>query len=159
METPDATTTPTGEPVMTLDREAFLNLHETGGWANFLAILGFIMIGFLVLLGFFVGAVLSTLPMGESGLPFPTSVFTAFYFLIAVIYFFPVYYLYKFAVGVRQGIPARNSQQVGAALRNLKSHYKFVGIMTITMFILYIVGILLFMALGAGKMMGDSVNA
>lgn len=159
METPDSPTTPTGEPGLTLDREAFLNLHETGGWANFLAILGFIMVGFLVLLGFFVGAILSTLPMRESGVPFPTSVFTAIYFLIAVIYFFPVYYLYKFATGVRQGIPARNSQQVGEALRNLKSHYKFVGIMTIAMFVLYIVFILLFIALGAGKMMGNSVNA
>lgn len=156
METTESTNP---EVKLELDRESLIHLHETGGWANFLAIIGFILVGFIVLMGFVMNVMFSNLPMEDSPLPMTGPIFMVVYFVMAVVYFFPVYYLYKFASGVRQGVRARDSRQVSEALRNLKSHYKFIGILTIAMFVLYIIFILLFVALGAGKMLGDSVNA
>ena len=155
----EPTETSTPEVKLELERDALLNLHETGGWASFLAILGFILVGFLILMGFIMNTVFSNLPVEDSPLPITGTLFMVVYLLIAIVYFFPVYFLYKFASGVRQGIRARDSHQVGEAIRYLNSHYKFIGIMTIAMFVLYFVFILLFFALGAGKMLGDSVNA
>lgn len=151
--------TPSAAPEvkMELDREALRNLHETGGWATFLAIMGFIMMGFLVLVGLFMGAIFSNLPEGKS-LPFSGSVFTAFYILIAAVYAIPIYYLFKFASMARQGVAQRDSSKVSGSFSYLKSHYKFIGILTIAGIILYILFILLFVALGMGNMLGDTVN-
>jgi hypothetical protein len=75
------------------------------------------------------------------------------------VYFFPIYYLYKFASMARSGIQGRDGSQISGALHYLKSHYKFVGILTIVGIALYILFILLFVALGMGKMLGDTMNA
>lgn len=159
MESPDTLTPGTApEPKIELDRQALRSLYEAGGWAKFLAILGFITMGFLVLAGLFIGAVFSNLP-AESTLPFSSGVLTAIYFLIAAVYFFPVYYLFKFAAMARNGIQVRDSTQVSGALHYLKSHYKIVGILTIAAIALYILFILLFVAMGMGKMLGDTMNA
>lgn len=159
MESPDTQSTGAApEPKIELDRQALRSLYEAGGWATFLAILGFIMMGFLVLAGVFIGAVFSNLPT-ETQLPFSSGIFTVFYFIIAAVYFFPIYYLFKFASMARAGIQARDSSQVSGALHHLKSHYKFVGILTIVGIAMYIVFILLFVALGMGKMLGDTMNA
>jgi hypothetical protein len=151
--------TPSAAPEvkMEMDREALRNLHETGGWAMFLAILGFIMMGFLVLVGLFMGVIFSNLP-AENSLPFSGSVFTVFYILIAAVYAIPIYYLFKFAGMVRQGVEQRDSSKVSGSFSYLKSHYKFIGILTIVGIILYILFILLFVALGMGNMLGDTVN-
>lgn len=146
------------EPKIELDRQALRSLYEAGGWANFLAILGFIMMGFLVLAGIFMGAVFSNLP-AENTLPFSGGVFTIIYILIAAVYFFPIYYLFKFATMARNGIQVRDSSQVSGALHYLKSHYKFVGILTIAAIALYILFILLFVALGMGTMLGETMKA
>lgn len=159
MDTPEVPQSRPEETKMELNRDSMVSLHETGGWANFLAILGFIMVGFLVIMAFVMNFVFSNLPMGDSPIPAAGGIFTVVYLLIAVVYFFPVLYLYRFANGVREGIRARDSQKVADGLRNLKSHYKFVGILTIAGFVLYILFIILFVALGAGKMLGNSVNA
>ena len=146
------------EVKMELNREALRSLHEAGGWATFLAILGFIMMGFIVLIGLFMGTVFSNMPK-ETPLPFPPQVFTLIYVLIAAVYFFPIYYLFKFANLVRRGIVQRDSERVSSAFHYLKAHYKFVGILTIVGIALYFLFVLLFMALGMGKMLGDTMNA
>lgn len=147
------------ETKIELNRESLVSLLETGGWANFLAIMGFIFIGFMVLIAFSIGSFVPKTLDDGSPFPFPVGLFSFIYVLIALVYFFPVYYLFNFANQVRNGIRFRDANKVASAMRSLKSHYKFVGIITICMIVLYILIILLVVALGAGKMMGNSVNA
>jgi hypothetical protein len=102
-------------------------IKEIAKWATFLAIVGFIFIGFLVLgaLGMFaMGATMSSLgnggamgPMGAMGM-LGGAAMGVMFLLMAVFYFFPVLYLY-------------NTERLTVAFQNLKSHYKFVGILTI----------------------------
>jgi len=156
METPTPAASP--EVKLELDLDALRSLHGAGGWATFLAILGFVMVGFLILMGFFMSAVFSMLP-ADNALPFPSQFFTAIYLLIAVVYFFPIYYLFKFASLARNGIRQRSSPLVSKSLHYLKAHYKFIGILSIVGIALYILFIMLFVALGMGKMLGDTMNA
>jgi len=77
------------------------------------------------------------------------------YILIAVIYFFPVYYLFKYASGMKKALNFRNSEMVADALTYLKSHHKFLGIMTIvviSLYILFMIGMVLFAASMASSM-------
>jgi len=65
----------------------------------------------------------------------------AFYVVIAVIYFFPVYYLFKYAKGMKQALDSSNSELLSDSLVYLKSHHKFLGIMTIVILSLYLLAI------------------
>lgn len=128
-------------------------LNETGKWAKFLAILGFIGTGFMVLVGLFSGTMLSSMDMAQqTGMPVPGFVFGLIYVVIGILYFFPLYYLYNFSTKIRNAINSRNNLLLAEAFKNLKSHYKFIGILAAIMIGLYILaflGAIVFGAFGA----------
>jgi hypothetical protein len=119
-------------------------LFETSKWGKFLAIIGYIGMVLLVLLGIFMMLGLShfgNLP--DTG--FPMGVFGLLYIFIALIYYFPVNYLYKFSVQIKQGLQTKDTPTVTSGFQNLKSLFKFMGIFTIV--ILSIYGLLLLIAI------------
>lgn len=114
--------------------EAAGYLKESGTWGRFLAIVGFVMIGLIVVVGLFAGALLGELgaPMGISG-----GFFSVIYLLIGVFYFFPTWYLFKFATNARDAIARKDAQALTTSLENLKSMFKFMGILMIVILGLY----------------------
>jgi hypothetical protein len=76
---------------------------------------------------------------------------SGFYIVLAVIYFPPVYYLFKYAVDMKNALLSSSSDLVGTALGYLKSHHKFLGISIIVLISLYIVLIIGMVALFATK--------
>ena len=123
---------------LTLNSQSKSFLKETAKWSSFLAILGFIGIGLMVLLGLFAGAIFSAIPEAqEMPFDFGTSM-TVVYLLLALIYFFPVMYLYKFAKRMKLALATKNDENLAAAFESLKSHYKFIGVFTIIMMSLYV---------------------
>lgn len=127
---------------MKLSESAKDFLKETAKWAYFLSILGYIGIGFIIFAALFAGTLFSAMgkmnpAMGSMGSSF--GVVMAFvYFLIAVLYFFPVYYLNKFASNAKAAFKNNDSETLTASLGYLKSHYKYIGIMTLVVFSLYL---------------------
>jgi hypothetical protein len=121
---------------MNISDESRQNLNEIRKWAYFLAILGFVGIGFLVIASLSIGTILNQL--GDNNLPFPSSMFGGIYFVIAVLYFFPIYYLYKFSTNMKEALLNDDEDSGSIAFRNLKSHYKFIGIFTIVMMSIYL---------------------
>jgi uncharacterized membrane protein len=122
-------------PKMELLKETLQNLNETRKWTRFLAIMGFIFLALLVVLGFAIGSIFSSL--GENaGLPLNGSLFGFIYSIIALIYFFPVLYLYKFSSFTKKALINQNTSDLNEAFKNLKSHYRFMGIITIVMIVL-----------------------
>ncbi len=112
-------------------------LREAAKWAKFLSILGFIGIGFLVLGSFFIGAAMSAM-YGGLGIPgLSSGAITVFYLVIAVIAFFPVYFMYKFSVDTTNAINANNTEILASGLGYIKSYFKFNGIMAIIALSIY----------------------
>lgn len=122
-------------------------LKETGSWAMFFAILGFVFIIILVLGGFFIGAILSALN-GEAVLPGGEIIIGVIYLVIGIIYFFPIYFLYQFSSNMKKALQDNNSENLDLAFKNFKSHFKFVGIMTIIILALYILAAIAMVTLG-----------
>lgn len=124
-------------------------LREAAKWAYFLSILGYIMIGFFVVFALFAGVIFSSvgqmMPMGQMGM-FSSSfgmIITFFYLLIAALYFFPIYYLNKFASNLKLAFKNNDSVTLGNSFEYLKSHYKFIGIMaivTLSFYALFVIG-------------------
>lgn len=134
-------------------------LRETAKWATFLSILGFIVIGFYVIaaLGMFAaGGAASEMEgmegmqgMGMMGAIGGVGMGIA-YLLGAALYFFPVLYLYRFASSAKEALNNNNTEQLTACFENLKSHYKYLGIVTIVGIVLAILAvIMIIVAFGA----------
>jgi protein-S-isoprenylcysteine O-methyltransferase Ste14 len=116
----------------TLSDSALFYLAEIRKWAKFIAIMGFILSGLMVLLGFMMGFFLQmAAEFTHQPLPFPTGFLTVFYFVMAVIYFFPMYFLYKFSEDMRFALQTGQEEQLTGAFRWLRSHYKYIGILLI----------------------------
>ena len=141
---------------LSLNDLAIAALRESAKWCTFLAIVGFIGIGFMVLAGVFMSVAMTAIPddpyggaMGANPILAMKAYFGIFYILIALLYFFPIYYLYKYASGTKRALESGNSDLLSDALVNLKSHHKFLGITTIviiSLYILIIIGAIIFFA-------------
>jgi hypothetical protein len=117
-------------PLLFLDQPSISSLEETRKWAFFLSIIGFIGVGLMLLLGLFIGTLLDNL---TSGMPvmIPVKLFSVLYFLIALFYFFPVLYLYRFAVQMKTALYETNQEKLRSSFVNLKSLFRFIGMITL----------------------------
>jgi hypothetical protein len=120
------------------------HLRRTRPWVTFLAIVGLISAGMMVLLG--VGVTLAGLLGRES-----TGVAMAvggglFYLLFGVIYLWPSLGLLRYGSAIGQLIRDPRMDQLGAALDLQRSFWKVVGIMTAVMIAVVPVGLLVGLA-------------
>lgn len=114
-------------------------LKETAKWSLFLSVLGFIMIGLMLLLAFFSITIIGIIAQKQPGVPANMGiVMTIMYLVLAVIYFFPVYYLLQFSNKMKKAISTKNDETLAKAFEMLKSHYKFIGVFTIITMSLYL---------------------
>ncbi len=139
---------------LVLNELAVDSLRESAKWTMFLSIVGFIFIGLMLLGGVFMTITLSAIPDEPAfGAYNPYGSFKNYigiiYLVMAAVYFFPILYLYKYSKNAKEALNFNNSEVLAEALVNLKSHHKFLGIMTIVVLALYVVmiiGIIVFAA-------------
>jgi len=124
--------TPTPTPIsLKLNIDGILHLRETRRWTNFMAIMGFIFIGLMlagVVGAFFVSQFvggnryLSIIPL----------------LLLSVLYYFPIRYLWNFSKHSKLAIEHSDSNALELAMKYLKMHYRFMGIMVIVILAIYV---------------------
>ena len=120
-------------------------LKETAKWAYFLSIIGFIGVGFLVVFALAIGTMMgaassfgnSFAAFGAMGATF----ITVLYLVMAILYFFPVYFLNRFASNLKAAFRDNDTVLLTKSLEFLKSHYKFLGISTIVFIGFYLLAI------------------
>lgn len=124
-------------------------LTETAKWGRFLSIVGFVGIALIAIAAFSIGSVMAMLPQLTGQAQMFTgamgTVITLFYLSFAVLWFFPVWYLFKFSTGTLKSIPSLDITGIETALGNLKSLFKFYGVFTIIILSFY--GFMLFIGL------------
>lgn len=123
-------------------------IDEASKWARFLGIIGFIALFFILIAGLGVLMAGSAL-VQNSGLPFSGAFLGLIYIIMALLYFFPSFYLYKFGSVARRGIQTENISDLNEGLRYLKSFFRFTGILTIVVIGFYIIA---FLGFGMGAM-------
>jgi len=138
-----------------LDETSKAYLLETVRWTKFLAILTFIMIGFMVLgalfLIFGMGAMMSNgMNMGAMG-GFGAAGLGTGYLILIGLYIYPVLCLYRFGTNIKAGIQSNNQLLINEGFRYQKNMYRFIGILTIIVLALYLLAIIFG---GIGSMMG-----
>ncbi|MBE0649702.1 MAG: hypothetical protein IH595_02565 [Bacteroidales bacterium] len=116
------------------------DVAETAKWGTFLAILGYIGVGLILLGSVIMMAVWSAISaMDHSGFLGRSKYLVIIYFIFAIIYFFPVHFLYKFSSKAKDGLRFNDQKQMTASFKNLKSLYQYTGILAIVILALYTV--------------------
>ncbi len=107
-----------------LNNNAIKQLSLTRKWALFLSIIGFVFIG-LIILTVVIAFSLSGNDNPSSGLQFLPLL------VISTVYFFPIYFLFQFSSYSKKAVKNNDSIQFSKALKYLKNHYQFMGILII----------------------------
>jgi hypothetical protein len=126
---------------------------------------GFIVCGIMIFASFFIGAIFSSMNSMKSfaaaGNDMPVSavssqtlsyLMTGFYLIFAILYFFPTLYLYRFATKLKLALKHDNQDYLDSSFQNISKMFRFIGICTLIMLVLYgviiicTVGLALFIA-------------
>lgn len=122
-----------------VEQETLNLLNTARKWAMFLAIAGFIFLGLMIVIGLIAGTFLTTFSSGEKDLGIPESLMFVPILLVAVIYFFPVLFLFRFSKHTSHAIQTLDKLEFHKAVKNLKFYFAYIGILIIIIFSFYIV--------------------
>lgn len=130
---------------LTIDPVTKAHLSETARWARFLAILGFVFLVLMIvaIIGMFIYMSSGAMEMPDGGSPmFPGFgvAMAVYYIIIAAIWFIPLLYLLRFSGAMRTALHGNDQQALNTSFLNLKSCFKFVGIVTIILLVLSLLG-------------------
>lgn len=130
-------------------------LMTSAKWCKFLAIVGFILIGFMLVAGVGIASVSGIMSEYQQPSIIPMagvmSFMWIFYIILALLYFFPTYYLLLFANKTKQALIEKNPVTLEEGFKNMKKLSKFVGIVTIVILAIYPIAIFAFV-------IGDFMN-
>lgn len=140
---------------LNVDPQSKSFLSEASKWGRFLAIVGFIVCAIVIVVGIFMAVKVNEVNSmyrefgGMRGRDAENLgiIMAVAYILIAVIYFFPCLYLLRFSDHMKAALNSDNQDNLRTAFQNLKSMFKFVGVLTIIVLAIY--ALLFIVGLGA----------
>ena len=112
------------------------NLNSSARWGKFLSIVGFVGSGLMVLGGIYFQTIMSSFSAYTYGSQVAKYVGIV-YIILGIILFFPCLYLFKFSNKMQEAIRSSNQESLDNAFMNLKSMFKFYGIVTIVILCFY----------------------
>ncbi len=136
------------QPQLVIDAVSKNYLSEIQKWSKFLSIVGFIGLSLFVLILIIMSFFISEIDSNNDDFVLTNGLFLIVYLLIAALYFPPIYYMYKFSRNMNFALSNDSNKNMVEAFKYLKSQFKFFGIYTIVIIIIYgigMIGALLFM--------------
>jgi hypothetical protein len=125
-----------------IEEDTLKDLDKTRKWTMFFAIVGFIILGLFVIFGLFAGVFLSVFNTGNLPSGFPEWLIFVITLVFAVIYFFPVLYLFRFSKHTSNAVKTLDKQELNKAFKNLRAYYVYTGILLIVVLSIYLVAII-----------------
>jgi membrane-anchored glycerophosphoryl diester phosphodiesterase (GDPDase) len=123
-------------------------LHDAARWGKFLAIVGFVIIGIMMISG------ITVIMLGPGSFYYDDSNFDTDMYpammgglivmmvLVGLIYFFPCYYLFRFSDKMKVALASNDQETLNKSFKNLKSLLRYVGILTLIFVIMFGVSLL-----------------
>jgi len=131
--------TPSENRKLEIEQSTLKQLNTARKWAMFLAIIGFIFLGIMIVVGLIAGTFLKTFSSGENNSGISDSLMFIPILLIGLIYFFPVLFLFRFSKYISRAIQNLDNLQFHKAIKNLKLYFAYIGILIIIVLSIYIV--------------------
>jgi len=126
-----------------IEQKTLNNLNTIRKWTMFIAIIGFILLGLLLTIGLIAGTFLSAFKSGESGLGIPESLVLIIIFAMSLIYFFPVFFLFRFSKHAAHAVETFDKTELHKAFKNLKFYFVSFGLIIIFALTLYVFALII----------------
>lgn len=143
-EMPAPAEEPVSQLIVTENMRSYI--YDMAKWANFLAIVGFVISGFLILASFTLGSAMQTNPeLGEKILAMGLTpmAFTIFLLLYAFAVFYPSLLLFKYSVKARLGVLFADQASLEDSLSKMKALFKYLGIMVLIFISVYLLAFII----------------
>jgi hypothetical protein len=125
-----------------IEQKTLRDLNVARKWAMFLSILGFILLGVIIVVGLIAGTFLSAFATPENKINMPTWIYFSVFLLIALINFFPVFFLFRFSKHTGNAVLNLDNKEIFRAFRNLKMYFIYIGVLIIAFLLFYVVAII-----------------
>jgi hypothetical protein len=122
-----------------LGEDTLRNLDVIRKWTMFFSILGFIFLALFVIIGIIMSTFLSTFKTGGTSTLVPESAVIIAFIILAILYFFPVHFLFKFSKHTAHAVQTLDNNEMHKAIKNLKAYFVYLGILIIIGLALYLV--------------------
>lgn len=122
--------------------EILNKLDSTRKWTTFLSVLGFIFLGLIIVAGLTASLFLTTFKTQEANLGIPESAMIIIFVVVGAIYFFPVFFLFRFSRNTRDAIQKLDSKKLSKGLNNLRLYFTYTGIMVIVVLSIYVIALI-----------------
>jgi len=124
-----------------IEQESLNYLNTTRKWAMFFSIIGFIFLGILLVAGLVAGTFLSVFNSPEMGGGIPQVLVFALVFILALVYFFPILFLFRFSKHTANAVQTLSKEELNKAFRSLKSYFVYIGVLLIIVLVIYFIGL------------------
>lgn len=104
------------------------DLLNSAKWGKFLAIVGYVFMGIIAIFGIFFLFRNAPNPIGVN---LPLQIMGVVYLIMAVVYYFPVTYLYRYAKSIKEALLDADQDSLTDGFYNLNKMFTFMGILTI----------------------------
>lgn len=133
-----------------IDSDAKNNFLDMARWTKFLAILGFVVQGLILVLGIFASLFINRFyeayggasPFANLGAAGPVAVM-AIFLLIITVYIYPTYMLMKYSTTIKAALLNDNKEQFNTAIRCLKNVFRYIGVLVLVVLAIYGIQIML----------------
>ena len=136
---------------LTIDPASKIHLLETAKWARFLTIVGFVFLVLMVFVGIYstvtinrfennyreMGGLGSENVLGSAG-----AGVAVMYLIMAVIWFFPLLFMFRFANLMRNALQSNNQELFSRSFQNLKVCFRYLGIITVIFLVMIALSLL-----------------
>ena len=146
-----------GKDGLQVTRNMKINWLSTSKWVMFLAILGFIFTGLMVLMASVMMPMLNMIltMSGQSALARQLeaagTLFMVFMLLMVAVMFFIHYFHLRFANGLQRSMQYDSQVAFESAWRNLRNFFRINGIITIAMLVIYAVVLIFIGSMAASQ--------
>jgi hypothetical protein len=125
------------------------HLRSTRPWVRFLAVMGFIGLGFMLFAALMM-VLISVIPSMRTG-SFPGALLALVYLVLAAVYLWPLLSLHRFGRALTRLLAEGSGEALEGAFRQQFSFWKAVGILTIVVIGLTIAAVPIFAIIGVAS--------
>ena len=120
-------------------------LKTAARWAKFLALMGFVFVGLMILAGLFIGVIYNITEsdmMMDQEMSIPSLLLSFLYISLAVILLIPNLFMNSFANKMVKSIENRDEILLSKSFRSLKNWFLYFFLSVVVLIILYVVGLI-----------------
>ena len=117
--------------IIEIDEATLRHLKSAGKWSMFIGIIGFILLGIIIIAGILAGTFLAAFNSGESGTKLPDALIMAIIIAAGVICLLHVFFLVRFSKHASNAARMNDSTEFKKAIKSLKLYFIYIGILII----------------------------